>query len=496
VGFPGLTTLRENLPGGENVSPEVLSPARPPAALSPDLPSATLPRATPSSTLPTPMPQGILPQTPATSRTLKFHAETVSRAPLNVGLDLPRLSNDEIVVDDAKEEDREILRLLRQNCTDPFVTGIPDKLMLEHLGNPTAENQTFCMDWLNKVARLERHRHELMQKDPKKAVRNPKHELSELIDVDCWTSIELQSHYTGHDIRSSKMNLFILNRIIEIMNRNAAANVGNDPITYDKVKHIAEKWNDKIKPAFNYVNINSSLNRAVKSSNQELSSDTFLQLLFSLMPERFTRYLLTMLANVKHRNYEVGPTKSPMDRVEITDDQSYYEHVNSVKKLGQLIYDQLEFVGEIYPTFNDPDTFQGMKNNTFPSRNTNQLILHLFPISGSVGAKRLSNLTNVKAHVAEVITPTKTPVVNATNKRRYDNDNRSEKKKRYDTFVDPEENADKPRKCYNCMQPGHEAFNCDRICRSVKCLGLPGAPTHAAKSCPIRLEHRTNVRRN
>jgi hypothetical protein len=437
------------------------------------------------------------PETPGTSRTLRFHPETASRAALNVGIDFPRRGIEDGIIDNAAEEDRQILLLLRQHCTDTQATGVPEKLMLEHLGNPTAENQTFCMDWLNKVARLERHRHELMQKDPKKAVRNPKHELSELIDVDCWTTIELQSYYEGIDIRRSKMNLFILERIIDKMTENAASNVGNDPITYNKVKNIADKWNDNVKPSFNFANINSSLNKAVKNANQEMSSDTFLQLLFSLLPERFTRYLLTMLANIKHRNYEVGPTKSPMDRVYIESDAEYIETVSNVEKLGKLIHDQLVFVGNIYPMFNEPDTFQGMKNNAFPSRNTNQLIQHLFPINGSVGAKRLGSQTSVKAHAAaEVSTPAKTPVANGSNKRRYDNDNRSEKKKRYDTFVDPEENADKPRKCYNCMQPGHEAFNCDRICRSVKCLGLPGAPTHAAKSCPIRLEHRTNVRRN
>jgi hypothetical protein len=171
-----------------------------------------------------------------------------------------------------------------------------------------------------------------------------------------------------------------------------------------------------------------------------------------------------------------------MDRIFLENDGQYSELVNDVESLGKLIYDQLYWAGETYPLCNDPDSFQGMKNNVFPSRNTNLLIQHLYPLNNSVGAKKLVVNQQVTKALVATITPQK--IIS------------SESRKRKPSEL-AESSGEKIRKCYNCMQPGHEANSCDLACRSAKCLGLPGAITHSAKNCPIRAEFRAtkNVRR-
>jgi hypothetical protein len=339
---------------------------------------------------------------------------------------------------------------------------------------------TFCRQWLNKLAKLEFRRSEIARKDPKKAVRSADEELSALVHPDCWAMLEMRAEYNAQDLNRSKMNLFILEQIVEMVMSNSVDNVGSDPITYDRVKHLASNFNMSIVPHIAFTSLNASLKKWIQLSNQDIAADNYLMLLFSLLPEKYARYLLTMLANMKNRGFVRGPGQSPMDKFIILHDSTYTELVHDTFELGKLIFDQLVYISGVYKTHFDPDTFPGMHNVTqFPARNLNPLILHLYPVNNSVGAKKLGSapMQNVRANVAASTTQEEvknivTPV--------------SEKKRKFQNSSENNASVTKVRKCYNCLQPGHEARNCELTCRNAKCLGKPGQLTHAAKDCQLR----------
>jgi hypothetical protein len=382
-------------------------------------------------------------------------------------------------------------KILEPLVTDKSVPGERRVLLIEHLTVVNVANAKFCRDWVNQFAKVEERRAKIAETDPRKSLRTKDQELSSLVEPPLWIWILGEAALDHVDYKSDFINSFILQRICNKIEEQVLKNSGIEPITYDRVKHLAPLWKDDMRAVDAFGVLKSSLRGYINDSNQLVSNDDELRMLFSLMPERYTRYLLTMLSQLVQRDFGLGPGETPIDIID-TDALRFEKVVHDCSDLSHIIFLQLKYLSENHQSNLDPDRFAVMTGRTnLPPRDSNAMIRHLYPEPNSVGGKKQS--TVVKANVVAVQAN-----VEKQNVMKPSEEVMEENKRARESYS-PEEFGSRKRDqrerlnrsapanaCYNCHNPGHIARNCEYICGRAGCRMKVGSlePLHTHKDCP------------
>jgi hypothetical protein len=284
-------------------------------------------------------------------------------------------------------EDKAIFLTLQLAAGGTIVSENPGVLTLDHIIVPSVKNSAFCREWINYVFYLEKKRLEITKKDPKKGIRTKEEEWSSLIEKGLWNVIIAEAKVKNLRYNKEYVNLFVVKRILEKIQRKVVEN-RVDPISYEAVKHVASKWNDLAQPHDAFLSVHTELRQCIEDANQRVTDDFELQLLFSLMPEKFARYLLQALLDIPMRGYGLGQSDTPMDKLRTSkEDFEYLVHNSGL--LVELMFQQLEYYGKDFNKNFDPDNLKIMTGITkFPNKDLFNMLKHLVPIAKSVGATK------------------------------------------------------------------------------------------------------------
>jgi hypothetical protein len=397
-------------------------------------------------------------------------------------------------VDPLKGEEEAIFCIFQNAATNHNETTMPGVLTKEHITISSVVNSKYNRDWINRVYYMEKKRVEMVKKDPKKGIRTVDEEWCHLIDKSLWDQILMDAKLSSVPYDDRYVTHFVIKQIIDRIHKKSIGNKGVALINYDRVKHLAALWNAEEPVHESFLAIVTGLKNEIDAANQRVSDEVELQLLFSLIPEKFARYLLQMLLDIPLRNYGLGSGDSPMDRLK-TDEIKFRAIVHDSLDLKILLYAQLKSYGSDMK-FNPECLFIMTGVERFPNKDLYDLLKHLIPLPGSVGAIKIKpddeGIRVRKTGVREF-----TPFKKRNRENRDSNISSNEQrsggsnfKRRSDNFRNDFKNETFRRDgttktCFNCDKPGHNINRCEYSCTRPECIVKPGVKGHAGKDCTI-----------
>jgi hypothetical protein len=389
-------------------------------------------------------------------------------------------------------EDVMFLKILEPAVSDKSVGGECKILTAQHITVANVKHAKFNRDWINNFYKKELRRSELAKKDPRKAIRSKDDELCSLISPGLWNMILKEAVFDKVEYDPEYINSFILMRIVSKIEDQMVKNIGFEPITYDRVKDLSTHWDEEMMPQDAFVALSSALSTYISDSNQVVNADEELHFLFSLMPERYTRYFLVMLSMLIFRNFNedsIGPSDTPIDTIDI-DEEGFMKLVHDKDELSSLLHMQLKFISEHYQQHFNPESLKVMTGRIyFPAKDSNPLIRHLYPALNSVGHRKVLLKPKVAVATVEEVDTKAKPKKSDKDFERKRDDNVVRKKRR-------EDGSATERKCHNCKKVGHLAKNCEYLCGRISCKQKVGSttPLHSHKDCPKQSEMPIKVR--